>query len=126
MLCACRSQPKPIISTRESIRIERVKDTLSVQALLECDSLNNVLMKSLDIANTPNILPSVNLKDNRLTIEAVNIRDSVRIIERDSLVLVPYSNPPPEKSYSSVYLCVVLLSIPFLIYLIRKKFLSSS
>lgn len=125
MLCACRSQPKPIVSTRESIRIERVKDTLSVQALLECDSLNNVLMKSLAIAHTPNILPSVNLKDNRLTIDAVNIRDSIRIIERDSLVLVPYSNPPPEKSSYAVCLCVVLV-IAFLIYIFRKRFLSSS
>lgn len=82
-------------------------------------------MKSLAIAHTPNILPSVNLKDNRLTIDAVNIRDSIRIIERDSLVLVPYSNPPPEKSSYAVCLCVVLC-IVFLIYIIRKKFWSSS
>lgn len=82
-------------------------------------------MKSLAIAHTPNILPSVNLKDNRLTIDAVNIRDSIRIIERDSLVLVPYSNPPPKKSSFAVCLCVVLC-IAFLIYIIRKKFWSSS
>lgn len=121
MLCACRSVPKPILQTRESVRIEKVKDTLSLNALLECDSLNNVLLKSLDIAHTPNIRPTVNLKDNRLTIDAVNIRDSIRIIERDSIIYTSSSPPSTEKNRPRFFVLLSIAAAICLVYYLYKK-----
>lgn len=65
---ACRA-PQPIVQTVETVRTEReiVRDTVvqiapdsaMVKAWLECDSLNNVIVKQLEIAQGERVKPIV-------------------------------------------------------------------
>lgn len=65
---ACKS-PQPLVQTIETVRVERetVRDTVlkfapdsaSVRALLECDSLNNVIVVELERERGARIAPEV-------------------------------------------------------------------
>ena len=71
-MCACKTQP--ITQTVETVRIERevlrdtvlkfAPDSASVRALLECDSLNNVIVTELERERGTRINPEVKKQRN--------------------------------------------------------------
>ena len=97
-LCGCRSpSPVPVATVTERVRSFPVKDSLSLTALIRVDSLKRIVLSEVHAAATPNIryhlsldtLPDASL----LKLDVYNVRDSVRLIERDSVVFVPVQKP---------------------------------
>ncbi len=73
-LTGCKT-PQPVVqhtvTVKETLRDTTVivePDTASVKALLECDSLNQVVMKELDVVKGRKIAPQVKFRDRVLEI----------------------------------------------------------
>lgn len=125
-LCGCRSpSPVPVVAVTERVRSIPVKDSLSLTALIRVDTLKRIVLSEVHAAATPNMryrLSLDTLRDgSRLKLDVFNVRDSVRLIERDSVVFVPVqqaetSNPDYRFLFFLVPIIVVLA-----VWLLRKQ-----
>ena len=93
-LCGCRSpSPVPVVAVTERVRSIPVKDSLSLTALIRVDTLKRIVLSEVHAAATPNMRYRLSLDTLRdaslLKLDVYNVRDSVRLIERDSVVFVP-------------------------------------
>ena len=94
MLCACRTPDRlPVTTVTERVRTFAAKDSLSLTALIRVDTLKRISLAEVSAAATPHMRYSLRLdtlpQASRLQLDVYNIRDSVRIIERDSVVYLP-------------------------------------
>ena len=113
-LCGCRSpSPVPVVAVTERVRSIPVKDSLSLTALIRVDTLKRIVLSEVHAAATPNMryrLSLDTLRDgSRLKLDVFNVRDSVRHIERDSVVFVPVR--PPETSTSDYRFLFFLIPV---------------
>lgn len=113
-LCGCRSpSPVPVVAVTERVRSIPVKDSLSLTALIRVDTLKRIVLSEVHAAATPNMryrLSLDTLRDgSRLKLDVFNVRDSVRLIERDSVVFVPVR--PPETSTSDYRFLFFLIPV---------------
>ena len=93
-LCGCRSpSPLPVVTVTERVRSFPVKDSLSLTALIRVDTLKRIVLSEVQASATPNMRYRLSLDTlpdaSRLRLDVYNVRDSVRLIERDSVVFVP-------------------------------------
>jgi hypothetical protein len=125
-LCGCRSpSPVPVATVTERVRSIPVKDSLSLTALIRVDTLKRIVLSEVHSAATPNIRYRLSLDTlpdaSRLKLDVFNIRDSVRLIERDSVVFVPV--PTDESSPASdkpSYLPVILIGGILLAVILKR------
>lgn len=124
-LCGCRSpSPVPVVAVTERVRSIPVKDSLSLTALIRVDTLKRIVLSEVHAAATPNMryrLSLDTLRDgSRLKLDVFNVRDSVRLIERDSVVFVPVR--PPETSTSDYRFLFFLIpvAVVFVVWLLKK------
>lgn len=100
MLCACRTPDRlPVTRVTERVRTFAARDSLSLTALIRVDTLKRISLAEVSAAATPHMRYSLRLdtlpqasrqpQASRLQLDVYNIRDSVRIIERDSVVYLP-------------------------------------
>lgn len=94
MLCACRTPDRlPVTTVTERVRTFAARDSLSLTALIRVDTLRRISLAEVSAAATPHMRYSLRLdtlpQASRLQLDVYNIRDSVRIIERDSVVYLP-------------------------------------
>ena len=94
MLCACRTPDRlPVTTVTERVRTFAARDSLSLTALIRVDTLKRISLAEVSAAATPHMRYSLRLdtlpQASRLQLDVYNIRDSVRIIERDSVVYLP-------------------------------------
>lgn len=94
MLCACRTPDRlPVTTVTERVRTFAARDSLSLTALIRVDTLKRISLAEVSAATTPHMRYSLRLdtlpQASRLQLDVYNIRDSVRIIERDSVVYLP-------------------------------------
>lgn len=94
MLCACRTPDRlPVTTVTERVRTFTARDSLSLTALIRVDTLKRISLAEVSAAATPHMRYSLRLdtlpQASRLQLDVYNIRDSVRIIERDSVVYLP-------------------------------------
>ena len=125
-LCGCRSpSPLPVVTVTERVRSFPVKDSLSLTALIRVDSLKRIVLSEVHAAATPNIryhlsldtLPDASL----LKLDVYNVRDSVRLIERDSVVFVPVQKPETGKPDYWFLFFFVPIVIVLSVWLLRKQ-----
>lgn len=125
-LCGCRSpSPVPVATVTERVRSIPVKDSLSLTALIRVDTLKRIVLSEVHSAATPNIRYRLSLDTlpdaSRLKLDVFNIRDSVRLIERDSVVFVPV--PTDESSPASdkpSYLPAILIGGILLAVILKR------
>lgn len=125
-LCGCRSpSPVPVATVTERVRSIPVKDSLSLTALIRVDTLKRIVLSEVQASATPNMRYRLSLDTlpdaSRLKLDVYNVRDSVRLIERDSVVFVPVqqaetSNPDYRFLFFLVPIIVVLA-----VWLLRKQ-----
>ena len=101
-LCGCRSpSPVPVATVTERVRSIPVKDSLSLTALIRVDTLKRIVLSEVQASATPNMRYRLSLDTlpdaSRLKLDVYNVRDSVRLIERDSVVFVPVQKPETGK-----------------------------
>lgn len=115
MLNSCRS-PVPVITIQERVQTVTVKDTAAMQALLECDSNNQVLLKSISVASTPNIKHDYKFENGKIEFKIKNLRDSIVYHYRDSVIFVPsITDDGNDYSYLVALLaCAVICILLFL------------
>lgn len=94
MLCACRTPDRlPVTTVTERVRTFAARDSLSLTALIRVDTLKRISLAEVSAAATPHMRYSLRLdtlpQASRLQLDVYNIRDSIRIIERDSVVYLP-------------------------------------
>lgn len=85
VLTGCRSIQQSSDSTSESTSFEREtlipiavpSDSLTLRALFECDSLNNVLIKNISESKTNNVSTLIGFSNGILTYKATSKPDSV-------------------------------------------------
>lgn len=125
-LCGCRSpSPVPVATVTERVRSIPVKDSLSLTALIRVDTLKRIVLSEVQASATPNIRYRLSLDTlpdaSRLKLDVFNIRDSVRLIERDSVVFVPV---PTDKSSPASdtpsYLPVILIGGILLAVILKR------
>ena len=125
-LCGCRSpSPLPVVTVTERVRSFPVKDSLSLTALIRVDTLKRIVLSEVHAAATPNIryhlsldtLPDASL----LKLDVYNVRDSVRLIERDSVVFVPVRPPEASKSDYRFLFFLIPVAVVFVVWLLRKQ-----
>lgn len=113
LVAGCRTvQPPLVTKTTETITVTKVlrdttviveRDSASIQALFECDSLNQVVMTNLEIEKGRKVGPIVQWKDKLLTVtipvdsEAVYLalQDRYEHVLRTDTVFV-YPREPPS------------------------------
>jgi hypothetical protein len=91
----CRSIQQSRDSTFESTSFEREtlipiavpSDSLTLRALFECDSMNNVLMKNISESKTNNVSTLIGFSNGILTYKATSKPDSVHVKQKEK-----YSN----------------------------------
>ena len=125
-LCGCRSpSPVPVVAVTERVRSIPVKDSLSLTALIRVDTLKRIVLSEVHAAATPNMryrLSLDTLRDgSRLKLDVFNVRDSVRLIERDSVVFVPVRPPEASKSDYRFLFFFVPIVIVLSVWLLRKQ-----
>lgn len=124
-LCGCRSpSPVPVVAVTERVRSIPVKDSLSLTALIRVDTLKRIVLSEVHAAATPNMryrlsldtLPDASL----LKLDVYNVRDSVRLIERDSVVFVPVQQAEAGKSDDYRFL-FFLIPVAVVLFVLLKK-----
>ncbi len=89
---SCRTLSPPMTAVIKKERVVRVIDSASIEALMECDSNNEVLMKAYSLKSTPNIKQDYTFKNGKLSVSLTNIRDSIIYNYRDSIIFVSQCN----------------------------------
>lgn len=124
-LCGCRSpSPVPVVAVTERVRSIPVKDSLSLTALIRVDTLKRIVLSEVHAAATPNMryrlsldtLPDASL----LKLDVYNVRDSVRLIERDSVVFVPVQQAEAGKPDDYRFL-FFLIPVAVVLFVLLKK-----
>lgn len=123
-LCGCRSpSPVPVATVTERVRSIPVKDSLSLTALIRVDTLKRIVLSEVQASATPNMRYRLSLDTlpdaSHLKLDVYNVRDSVRLIERDSVVFVPVQKP--ETSKSDYRLLFFLVPVAVVLLIILKK-----
>ncbi len=79
------------------VPIEMPGDSSAIQALFECDSLNNVIMKELTEEKTKRVESKVSFSDGLLSYKTIVKRDKAYLPSKDSIVYqeVPVEVPVP-------------------------------
>lgn len=124
-LCGCRSpSPLPVVTVTERVRSIPVKDSLSLTALIRVDTLKRIVLSEVHAAATPNMryrLSLDTLRDgSRLKLDVFNVRDSVRLIERDSVVFVPVQQAEAGKPDDYRFL-FFLIPVAVVLFVLLKK-----
>lgn len=124
-LCGCRSpSPVPVVAVTERVRSIPVKDSLSLTALIRVDTLKRIVLSEVHAAATPNMryrLSLDTLRDgSRLKLDVFNVRDSVRLIERDSVVFVPVQQAEAGKPDDYRFL-FFLIPVAVVLFVLLKK-----
>lgn len=93
-LCGCRTPDRlPATTVTERVRTFPSKDSLSLTALIRTDTLERIVLSEIRSAATPHMRYSLSLDTlpgaSRLKLDVYNVRDSLRIVERDSVVYMP-------------------------------------
>lgn len=123
-LCGCRSSsPVPVVTVTERVRSIPVKDSLSLTALIRVDTLKRIVLSEVHSTATPDMryrlsldtLPDASL----LKLDVFNVRDSVRLIERDSVVFVPVQKP--ETSKPDYRFLFFLVPVAVVLFILSKK-----
>lgn len=124
-LCGCRSpSPVPVVAVTERVRSFPVKDSLSLTALIRVDSLKRIVLSEVHAAATPNMRYRLSLDTLRdaslLKLDVYNVRDSVRLIERDSVVFVPVQQAEAGKPDDYRFL-FFLIPVAVVLFVLLKK-----
>ncbi len=125
-LCGCRSpSPVPVATVTERVRSIPVKDSLSLTALIRVDTLKRIVLSEVQASATPNMRYRLSLDTlpdaSRLKLDVYNVRDSVRLIERDSVVFVPVQKPETGKPDYWFLFFFVPIVIVLSVWLLRKQ-----
>ena len=125
-LCGCRSpSPLPVVTVTERVRSFPVKDSLSLTALIRVDSLKRIVLSEVQASATPNMRYRLSLDTlpdaSRLKLDVYNVRDSVRLIERDSVVFVPVQKPETGKPDYWFLFFLVPIIVVLAVWLLRKQ-----
>ena len=145
-LSGCKTQPQPVVQSQEHNRVERdvVRDTIivttsdsaAVRALLECDSLNNVVLRELATINGQRIQPTattrtapngallldVDCKEDSLRYE-IELRD--KIIEdttRETIVVREKYVPSYYKNTSAGFWVLFVVCFVRIVWWVFKTF----
>lgn len=147
-MCVCACKTQPIGQTVETVRVERetVRDTVlkfapdsaSVRALLECDSLNNVIIVELERERGARIEPKVkkqrnengglvlqvDCKEDSLKAE-IQIRDKYIEELKSSTTKVPVRVRSGYDKFTSwfFWIVVVLILIRIAWWVVKKYYL---
>lgn len=124
-LCGCRSpSPVPVVAVTERVRSIPVKDSLSLTALIRVDTLKRIVLSEVHAAATPNMRYRLSLDTLRdaslLKLDVYNVRDSVRLIERDSVVFVPVQQAEAGKPDDYRFL-FFLIPVAVVLFVLLKK-----
>lgn len=125
MLCACRTPDRlPVTTVTERVRTFAARDSLSLTALIRVDTLKRISLAEVSAAATPHMRYSLRLdtlpQASRLQLDVYNIRDSVRIIERDSVVYLPAPQADGgREDHTSRILSIALIAVCVAV-LVRK------
>lgn len=117
MLCACRTPDRlPVTTVTERVRTFAARDSLSLTALIRVDTLKRISLAEVSAAATPHMRYSLRLdtlpQASRLQLDVYNIRDSVRIIERDSVVYLPAPQADGgREDHTSRILSIALIAV---------------
>ncbi|WP_294586026.1 hypothetical protein [uncultured Phocaeicola sp.] len=125
-LCGCRSpSPVPVATVTERVRSIPVKDSLSLTALIRVDTLKRIVLSEVQASATPNIRYRLSLDTlpdaSRLKLDVYNVRDSVRLIERDSVVFMPVQKPETSKTDNRFFLFLIPIIVVLAVWLLRKQ-----
>ncbi|MBS4057758.1 MAG: hypothetical protein KGZ82_10620 [Bacteroidales bacterium] len=104
-------------------------DSANLRALLECDSLNRVVLRALDEIKTPGLESNFSLEEGKIIYRLRTIRDTITVYVTDTVFReqVPVEVPVPYevnrlKWYQLLLICVGVFSIVlFLIKVIYKS-----
>ena len=124
-LCGCRSpSPVPVVAVTERVRSIPVKDSLSLTALIRVDTLKRIVLSEVQASATPNMRYRLSLDTlpdaSRLRLDVYNVRDSVRLIERDSVVFVPVQQAEAGKPDDYRFL-FFLIPVAVVLFVLLKK-----
>lgn len=125
-LCGCRSpSPLPVATVTERVRSIPVKDSLSLTALIRVDTLKRIVLSEVQASATPNMRYRLSLDTlpdaSRLKLDVYNVRDSVRLIERDSVVFVPVQKPEISKNDNRFFLFLIPIIVVLMVWLLKKQ-----
>lgn len=125
-LCGCRSpSPLPVVTVTERVRSIPVKDSLSLTALIRVDTLKRIVLSEVQASATPNMRYRLSLDTlpdaSRLKLDVYNVRDSVRLIERDSVVFVPVQKPEISKNDNRFFLFLIPIIVVLMVWLLKKQ-----
>lgn len=125
-LCGCRSpSPLPVATVTERVRSIPVKDSLSLTALIRVDTLKRIVLSEVQASATPNMRYRLSLDTlpdaSRLKLDVYNVRDSVRLIERDSVVFVPVQKPEISKNDNRFFLFLISIIVVLMVWLLKKQ-----
>lgn len=125
-LCGCRSpSPLPVATVTERVRSIPVKDSLSLTALIRVDTLKRIVLSEVQASATPNMRYRLSLDTlpdaSRLKLDVYNVRDSVRLIERDSVVFVPVQKPEISKNDNCFFLFLISIIVVLMVWLLKKQ-----
>ncbi len=105
---SCRT-PSPSVKVVERERVVQVVDSASFYALLECDSTNNVLVKSYSLKSTPSIKQDFKFDNGKIELSMLNLRDSIIYNYKDSIIFVPNYNPyHPQNNYLTITVASII------------------
>lgn len=125
-LCGCRTpSPLPVVTVTERVRSFPVKDSLSLTALIRADTLKRIVLSEVQASATPNMRYRLSLDTlpdaSRLRLDVYNVRDSVRLIERDSVVFVPVHKAETSNSDYRFLFFLIPVIVVFGVWLLRKQ-----
>lgn len=125
-LCGCRSpSPVSVVTVTERVRSIPVKDSLSLTAMIRVDTLKRIVLSEVQASATPNMRYRLSLDTlpdaSHLKLDVYNVRDSVRLIERDSVVFVPVQKPETSKTDNRFFLFLIPIIVVLMVWLLKKQ-----
>lgn len=118
--CSSRTLSPSTTTVIEKERVVRVKDTASIEALMECDSNNQVILKAYSLQSTPNIKQDYRFENGKISVSIENIRDSVIYNYKDSIIFVQQYNAN-HLTKDIPYWILGLCAMSVLLILLKKR-----
>ncbi len=138
LFAGCKTMHPAFENTHVQTVIETVKDsviiieadTATVQALFECDSLNNVVMRELEIAKARRVSPEVRFRDKIVTVtlpvdsQAIWVSMKNRFEQKtDTLIrtkIVTVEVPAKPPWYIKLLTIIGIVALIFSVFFIKK------
>lgn len=93
--------------------------------MIRVDTLKRIVLSEVQASATPNMRYRLSLDTlpdaSRLKLDVYNVRDSVRLIERDSVVFVPVQKPEISKNDNRFFLFLIPIIVVLMVWLLKKQ-----